>query len=167
MTTTSPKERLKKKAVGGHTVNVLNAPRTRELLDQIAAAFAGIPATPVLGEQEFFAELRQILADAHRRGGLRQEMEDRLAAIGYRLPLSFFKRATPARGRGRGRDRQELPTSDSEGLISAVPSNAFAGLSGRNPSRASQRLRAISADPPPVMRPRESDSDPDGSNPSF
>ena len=144
MTTTSPKERLKKKAVCGLTVNVLTATRTRELLDQIGAAFAGIPATPVLGEQEFFAELRQILADAHRRGGLRQEMEDRLATMGYHLPMSFYKSVKPARSRGR----EKASARSGGSLISAVPSNAFAGLSGRNSSRASERLRPPFAEPP-------------------
>ena len=146
MTTTSPKERLKKKAVGGRTVNVLTAPRTRELLDQIGASFADIPTTPVLDEQEFFVELRQILADAHRRGGLRQEMEDRLATMGLHLPMSFYRSVNPA----RGRRRQEAPSFNSEGLISTVPSDAFAGLSGRNSTRLSQRSKASSADPPLV-----------------
>ncbi len=134
MTTTVAKDRLKKKTVGARTVSLLTVPRTREVLDQIVASFAGIPAKPVLGEEEFFAELKQILADAHKRGGLRQEMEDRLATMGYHLPMSFYKSVKP----GRGRRRQEAPTSNGEGPISAVSSEAFARLSGQNSSEASQ-----------------------------
>lgn len=131
MTTTHANQQPKNKTADAVTVNVLTVPRTREVLDRIGASFAKIPAKPVLDQQEFRAELRKILADAYKRGGLRKEMEERLKKMGFHLPMSFYKSLKPV----RSRSRQEALDSNGE---YSVPANAFTRLSRQRSSKASQ-----------------------------
>ena len=143
MTTTNSKAHAQKKRRGppdGRLANLLTAPRTQDLLDKVAALFAGIPAQPVLSEARFLGELKHILDDAYKRGGFVQEMEDRLATLGYRMPMSFYKNTRPV----RRRSRQQASTTNFEGAISAAAPNAFAVLSERSARGALQRRRSAS-----------------------